>query len=101
MPGYRLTFKYEEGANLVDVELVGNPQALRLGIGIAARMLGGKFSERLMRPDAPPGLMDAVAALYAIQQGGPVTAHEGEYLKIAPAPQAAGLSTIMNVTWSD
>lgn len=100
--GWKLAFKFEEGANVIDLELIGDADAIRVGLGLAGLMLGQKIQQRLIAGNLPDGLLADASLLYAIQTGTLTPrAHEGVFLKIEPVKIAGGLQQNITVEWSD
>lgn len=101
MDGWKLTFKYKRGANVIELELIGNDAAIQLGLNLAARTVGQKVKTIISRGGMPDGLAADAARLYTIQTGSPVSAYKGKFLNIVPAARVSGLSSTMNVQWKD
>jgi hypothetical protein len=81
--------------------MVTDIQIQRTGIGIVSMMQGSKLRSLIGFGKLPPVLVKEGMILFGIQQGDPVVAFNGEYLKIAPVKITGGLETSMNFSWSD
>ncbi len=98
--GWRLTFKFEEKGNLIDVELVGTRDSILAGFQIATATIGTKLQERIAKVPLPSGLLQDLAQLRLIQES-EIKAYVGKFLKIEPAGKVTGLLSSISVIWSD
>lgn len=99
--GWRLTFKYDDGGNVIDVELIGDDKAIRAGLNMVALMAGEKLKALVTAGKPLGGLVSEGIILMTIQQGGPVAAYQGEFLTIAPKKIAGGLQSSLVFEWND
>jgi len=101
MKGWRLKFDFNQDGNVVDVELVGNEAALRLGLTLAMQGITGKLTGYLFKARLPEGLAGDAMRVYSIHAGGPIAEYKGKFLTIEPVEKVAGLIFRAHTQWSD
>lgn len=101
MAGWRLTFKYKNGGNVIDTEIVGNEVAIRLGLGLAALAIASKAKKMLEAGTLPDRFFEESYQLSMIHAGLPVTEFKGKFLSIEPIEKVIGLQQTMSLEWSD
>lgn len=102
MNGWRLTFKYREGRNDVDIELRGGDAVMKRGLDVAVVNAGPALARRMSIPRAlPPGWRADVEKLVRLQRGlEPLGEYKGRFLRVRP-DDASGLSMSVSVAWED
>ncbi len=101
MDGWRLTFDFKECANCIELELIGNEQAIRFGLGLAALTAGERIKQRMAAGNFPAGLLKDAAKLLGIRGGAALSEYEGDFLRIESLAKVTGLTTRISVEWSD
>ena len=101
MKGWRLTFNFRGGGTVIDLEYVGSRQAIQVGLGLTALMLGEQLQRRFGAEHLPDGFVEEALLLSGIKSGGPMTEYKGKFLRVEPVPKASGLSASVHIEWGD